>query len=134
MYKLFFLTFLIFGSSVFANNEQHTLEAVKDAVLKQQQFNYFLENSSQEERDLLRTSDKRTPIENIMNMDEFTEDNDRLINDITFCKVAFSFNKLRDQEKLVFRTRVSAESETEAKLKINTLIRELDHCITQLAE
>ncbi len=28
----------------------------------------------------------------------------------------------------------SSTNKTEAKLKINTLIRELDHCITQLAE
>ncbi|NHF61209.1 hypothetical protein FK220_017790 [Flavobacteriaceae bacterium TP-CH-4] len=28
----------------------------------------------------------------------------------------------------------SNENKTEAKLKINTLIRELDHCISQLAE
>jgi len=28
----------------------------------------------------------------------------------------------------------SNTNKTEAKLKINTLIRELDHCITQLAE
>ncbi|MGB5173030.1 hypothetical protein [Eudoraea sp.] len=28
----------------------------------------------------------------------------------------------------------SENNKTEAKLKINTLIRELDHCITQLAE
>jgi predicted nucleic acid-binding Zn-ribbon protein len=60
-------------------------------------------------------------------------------------------NLLKNNQKLVHRTITdweekynalklantmlgSNEDKTEAKLKINTLIRELDHCIAQLAE
>ena len=42
--------------------------------------------------------------------------------------------RLEEELDSVKDDRDLAKNSTEAKLKINTLIRELDHCITQLAE
>ncbi len=62
-------------------------------------------------------------------------------------ELAVSEQKLVDQDKVIEDWQQkyeslkmansvlgSSESKTEAKLKINTLIREIDHCIAQLSE
>ncbi|MDE3743782.1 hypothetical protein [Maribacter polysaccharolyticus] len=49
-------------------------------------------------------------------------------------KVVFEWEQKYNSLKLANSMLGSNTNKTEAKLKINTLIRELDHCISQLAE
>ncbi len=49
-------------------------------------------------------------------------------------KIVTDWEQKYDSLKLANSMLGSNTNKTEAKLKINTLIRELDHCITQLAE
>ncbi len=60
----------------------------------------------------------------------FSARNDKDLNLKTVSEWEQKYNSL----KLANSMLGSNTNKTEAKLKINTLIRELDHCITQLAE
>lgn len=60
----------------------------------------------------------------------FSAQNDKNLTLKTVSEWEQKYNSL----KLASSMLGSNTNKTEAKLKINTLIRELDHCITQLAE
>jgi hypothetical protein len=101
LFCLFFQT-LAFGSDAL----------ISDAINKQLSFDYFMENSTPAQREIMRTSGKREPLESFMDIDESLIDSSELsANGVVFCKISFKFNALRGQPQNVFRMRVVAPDE-----------------------
>jgi len=119
------LLLLVLPLSITANTGEEMTKAFADAQLKQSAADEFILKNSDaniEEsrvRDLreLRRMDLKADLDEVLDIANVVISK-KASKDVYFCKVAYQFNKLRGQENNVFRMRVKAFSEKDARNEI----------------